>query len=120
MANLFNSRGEKLRLGKAGIRRELMDPDKICSADTRKTYAMVWNDEEGHEVYISRHGAGQRSCEFNVTWWEKDEEKSRDFEFADRDKATTLFMRKVKQDDLHNSPSGTERNVAGNERDESK
>lgn len=120
MANLFNSRGEKLRMGKAGIRRELMDPDKISSAETRKTYAMVWNDEDEHEVYISRHGAGQRSCEFNVTYWEKNEEKSRDFEFKDRDKAIELFMRKVKQDDLHNTPVGKGRDMVGDERDESK
>lgn len=120
MANLFNSRGEKLRLGKAGVRKELMDPDKICSAERRKTYAMVWNDEDGHEVYISRHGEGQRSCEFNVTWWENDEEHSKDFEFKDRDKAITLFLKKVKQDDLHNSPPSRERDVASVVRSKSK
>ena len=100
-------------MGKAGVRKALMDPDKICSADTRKTYAMVWNDEDEHEVYISRYGAGQRSCEFNVTWWERDVEKSKDFEFKDRDKAIDLFLRKVKQDDLHNETQAKGREMVG-------
>jgi hypothetical protein len=98
MANLFNSRGEKLRYGKAGILKALMDPDRLGDATKQKTYAMVWNDEEGQEVYISRYGAGQQSCEFNVTWWEKDKEQSKDFEFKDRAKAINLFLRKVKND----------------------
>ena len=96
MANLFNNRGEKLRAGVAGVKKALMDPDKLCSADKRKTYAMVWNNEDGKEVYISRKGAGQRSCEFNETWWEDDKEQSKDFEFKDRDKAIALFLKKVK------------------------
>jgi len=96
VANLQNSRGDKIRFGVAGVKKTLMDPDKLCSADTRKTYAMVWNNEDGKEVYISRYGAGQRSCEFNVTWWEDDKEQSKDFEFKDRDKAISLFLRLVK------------------------
>lgn len=96
MANLHSHRGEKLRLGLAGVRKTLMDPDKICGLEKQRSYALVWNDEDDKEVYISRHGVGQRSCEFNVTWWKDDSEQSKDFEFKDRDKAINLFLRKVK------------------------
>lgn len=109
MANLFNSRGEKLRFGKAGVTKTLMDPDRLGNSK-QKNYAMVWNDEDGKEVYISRMGVGQRSCEFNVTWWEDDEEQSKDFEFAGRTKAINLFLRKVK-DDLRNTNHSKERSV---------
>ncbi len=96
MANLYNQRGHKIRLGASGIRKVLMSPDKITDAQKEPDYAMVWNDIDGKEVYISRSGPGQRSCEFNVTWWEGDEQKSQDFQFKDRDKAIELFMRLVR------------------------
>ena len=97
MANLFNNRGEKLRAGIAGVKKALMDPDKLTSTDTRRWYAMVWNNEDGKEIFISRDGPGQRSCSFNVTWWEDDQERSQDFEFKDRDKAIELFLKLVKK-----------------------
>lgn len=103
MANLFNNRGEKLRFGKTGVLKALMDPDKICSTEKQKTYAMVWNDEDGQEIYISRHGADQQSCEFNVTYWQENTEQSKDFQFEGRTKAINLFLRKVKDDDLRNT-----------------
>ncbi len=34
-----------------------------------------FNWQKGKEVYISRDAPG-RSCVFNVTWWEGDEEKN--------------------------------------------
>jgi hypothetical protein len=109
VANLHNHRGEKLRFGKAGVQKALMDPDRLGNSK-QKNYAMVWNDEDGQEVYISRMGAGQRSCDFNVTWWEKDKEESKDFEFKDRTKAINLFLRKVK-DDLRNTSGSNVRSV---------
>ena len=86
--------GNPIRLGKAGVQRALMDPVSV-TASGKKSFAMVFCQEK--DVYISRDGADQRSCTFNVTWWAADEtDATKDFVFADRDKAISLFLRLVK------------------------
>jgi hypothetical protein len=110
MANLFNQRGEKLRTGVAGVKKCLMEPDRISEdsilSDTKiprdeygqeiPGYAMVWNDIDGEEVYLSRHGNG-KDCVFNLTFWEGDVEFSEDFTYKQRDDAIESFLQKVKQ-----------------------
>lgn len=85
----FNQSGKKLsRVGKASIQRELMKPVNM-TADSPKDYAMVQCPDA--EIYITRFGAGRRSCTFTVTWWKN--EKNVDYEFGERDKAIQHFMR---------------------------
>lgn len=107
MPNLFNQRGEKIRTGVAGVKKCLMLPDRIsedCNKEDTQiprdeygqeiaSYAMVWNDEDGQEVYISRHGVG-KDWTFNLTYWDDDVEFSVDMK--DRDEAIKLFLEKVK------------------------
>ena len=90
--------GEQIRVGKAGVQRALMAP--VAATEGGKAdYAMVYCPEK--DIYISRDGAGQRSCTFHVMWWtdskDDDTRKSKDFTFKERDKAIALFLKLVKK-----------------------
>jgi len=67
--------GNKVRTGKAGVKRALKSVTdiSITNRESTKTYAAVLDEEA--EVYISTDGDG-----FNVTWWEDEEEKSVNFD----------------------------------------
>lgn len=72
-----------------------MDPVCITSDSKEKDMAMVACPDA--EVYISRDGEGQRSCEFVLQWWDDKESKTQVFEFRDRDKAIAKFLRLIKR-----------------------
>lgn len=95
---LVDQSGEKIpRIGVAGVKRVLMKPVKISGAQTKADYAMVRCPEK--DIYITRHGIGQRSCKFAVSWWpskEDETQKTQEFDFKDREKAINKFLRLVK------------------------
>lgn len=97
---LYTQGGEKIaRFGKAGVQKALMEPVAGTTEDKTENYAMVWCPEK--DVYISRHGEGQRSCTFYVSWWNDPEEhdtlESKKFEFLKRTSAINLFIKKCKE-----------------------
>jgi hypothetical protein len=72
-----------------------MAPVKILGNAKSADYAMVRCEET--DTYITRDGAGQRSCTFHVMWWVDNEARGKDFEFSKRDSAINLFLKKSKE-----------------------
>lgn len=73
-----------------------MDPVCITSDSKEKDMAMVACPDA--EVYISRDGEGQRSCEFVLQYWKDDESKTEVFPFQKREAAINKFLRLIKRE----------------------
>lgn len=85
---------EELRTGVAGVKRALKneyqpEPDEV---DEYENYSMVW----GNSCYIIRDGKG-RSYTLTVLWWDNGVEKTKEFKYADREKAIKFFLSIVKK-----------------------
>lgn len=79
---LTDACGDKVRVGKAGVKRALKKPVRLTD-DSNKTFAAVLDEDT--TTYISTDGDG-----FNVTWWDEDEEQSADF--TKIDEAVEFFL----------------------------
>ena len=92
----FDQGGNKIkRVGKASIKRALMDPVAIIGEmGAKRDYAMVWCP--ARDVYIVRDGEGQRSCQFILQWWEGDDAKTEEHEFSGRSEAIDRFLELIK------------------------
>lgn len=78
---LTDACGDKVRVGKAGVKRALKKPVRL-TGDSKKTFAAVLDEDA--ETYISTDGNG-----FNVTWWENEEQSA---DFTKIDEAVEFFL----------------------------
>ena len=94
----FNQSGHKIkRVGQASVQRVLMEPVAILGdKGAPQDYAMVQCPDA--DVYLSRDGEGQRSCEFVLQYWEGDESQTEVFPFQQREKAIERFLKLIKRE----------------------